>query len=344
MDLGIKELGFTLIIGAFAILGAEAILHYFFNRQLIGFFQGRIGLLEAGRSGGRKEGGERYESITLAFFIGLAFAVGILVENLSYNFIYVPKVAKETVLREDRRNNRVWTLVRDYEEDPNDQWWNAKDLARNGAFHLADPVVGKQVDNWILKADRCVPGSEVDSAAPNAVEFTAGDCPTRSNIKDSIEKLYYFAKNRVYLEQNYYDELTRIESRQAFARSLALTSFAYLIISAIGMMFLLVRLAHLILQGGRTRNAKLLWRRRTVQGLVTVGIFFLMCSSSLFIYDRESDEFNKRIYGYFSSMLIVEKLKEEKPRETATPAAASQPSPETKTEAAPRTSPSPEKR
>jgi len=39
MDLGLKELGITLMVGAFFILGLEAIMHYFFNTQLTGFFQ-----------------------------------------------------------------------------------------------------------------------------------------------------------------------------------------------------------------------------------------------------------------------------------------------------------------
>lgn len=44
MDLGIKEIGITFIVGAFFILGLELILFYFFGLQLTGFFQGAWGL------------------------------------------------------------------------------------------------------------------------------------------------------------------------------------------------------------------------------------------------------------------------------------------------------------
>ena len=39
MDLGIKELGITLIVGVFTLLGAEMIAYFLFNRPLTTFFQ-----------------------------------------------------------------------------------------------------------------------------------------------------------------------------------------------------------------------------------------------------------------------------------------------------------------
>src|SRR5688572_1938389 len=75
----IKELGITLLVGAFTILGAEAILHYYFNRGFVGFFEGKLGLEESGKVG-------KEQTMTIAVFIAFAFAVGVVVEDLSWKY------------------------------------------------------------------------------------------------------------------------------------------------------------------------------------------------------------------------------------------------------------------
>lgn len=319
MEVGIKELGITLIVGAFTILGFEAILHFFFNRGPIGFFQGRIGLLDSSQlanennvtpdrqSGEGKPKDEKYQTITLAFFVALAFASGILVENLSYSFIYLPKAAQERIFQREH-DSRVWTLVQDYREKPDlkQQWWIAKDLARNDAFRKVDPVNGEKVQAWLNQSNRCTPDEN--------------PCIPKMEIKGAIEKLFYYAKNRVYADPNYYDELRKIQSRQEFARSLTVISSTYLVFAV------LIGGFQLLWFGSTTKRRRQhedRWeelRRRVPR---VVGILLIVCLFSQWTFDSESDEFNKRIFGYFSSMLIAEKLHEEqKIREIEATAAA----------------------
>jgi len=96
MDLGIKELGITFMVGAFTILGFELLLHHFFNIQLTGFFKGKLGLdgqestnqtASAKRLSRRVEVDAKEQTMKTAVFIGLAFAIGILAEDLSYKYV-----------------------------------------------------------------------------------------------------------------------------------------------------------------------------------------------------------------------------------------------------------------
>lgn len=91
MDLGLKELGITFLVGAFTILGLEMILYHFCSIKLTGFFHGRLGLSdspEKTRTPESKNGDESDRELTMrtAVFIGLAFAIGVLAEDVSEKY------------------------------------------------------------------------------------------------------------------------------------------------------------------------------------------------------------------------------------------------------------------
>jgi hypothetical protein len=319
MDLGIKELGITFLIGAFTILGLELILYYFFNIQLTGFFQGRLGLEEdlpvnednnqnahKARDGRHDRGEIKEQTMKTAVFIGLAFAIGILAEDLSYKYvdsIQTPLKAVPAIILPDelintldlpsKYDSRVKTLIHDPKGNPHARPL-AKDLARNGAFSLTDPDHGMKVESWIMNPQGC-----------KSTETGIDTCPTLDEITGSVLKLYYHAKNRAYDRENYYDEMKRIQTRLEFSRSISMIAFVYFVLG-------LLLLIPLFINSRRNRKTKVTRDERRkiyVRVPAVLLILFFVFFFSIWAYERESDEFNKRAFGYYSSMLITEKNK-----------------------------------
>src|SRR5262245_3656005 len=151
MELDLKELGLTLLVGAFTILSCEAILHYFFNIRVIGFFEGRLGLQRkaAPRSGANGDQAGRRDdeaTLTLAVFVAFAFAIGVIFEDFSkrspaigLGFITtVPaNVIPDSVVRflkfPPKEDDRVVTLIGDWHQPPQPL---LVDLAAHGAFRI----------------------------------------------------------------------------------------------------------------------------------------------------------------------------------------------------------------
>jgi hypothetical protein len=324
MNFDLKELGITFIVGSFVILGLEAVLFYFYNIQLTGFFQTKAGL-DGGKPSKTDDPQEmdypadssesqRYkdnspvQTIKIAIFIGIAFAVGILAEGLSYKYVdsvqtpfkELPSFFKEILPKEldkslglpSKENSRIKTLIKNIYEKPEVEPL-ANDLAKQKAFSLMNPSTGLKVENWIKDPNRCAPDSN----------DILSNCPSISEITQCVYGVYYYAKNRVYQNPSYYDEMRRIESRRDFSRSISLIAFVYLM----GAVFTgLARLIYLMIKfkGGSFR-AKRTWEictKMVYVSLILFGIYFF----SMWAYERESDEFNKRAFGYFSTMLIQE--------------------------------------
>lgn len=319
MDLGIKELGITFMVGAFTILGFELILYHFFSKQLTGFFQGRMGLdddlpADDGKehAGGKATAGKgkvETKDLTMktAVFIGLAFAVGVLAEDLSYKYvdsIQTPfKTLPAKILPEDfintldlpsKYDSRIKTLIDNPKENPTPQWLTI-DLARDGAFSLADPEHGLRVEKWILDPNRCKPGTD-----------STETCPSFEDIKTSILRLYYYAKNRVYAETNYYDEMKKIQTRLEFSRSISMIAFVYFVLALLMVVPLLILSRRKSGEGSPQQKHRRIYFKAPAVLLILFFVFFF----SVWAYERESDEFNKRAFGYFSSMLLTEKHKQ----------------------------------
>lgn len=315
MDLGIKELGITFLVGAFTILGLEAILHHFFDVPLTGFFKGRLGLgkSEEQKTGDESKGAETGEKdvkkedvMRAAVFVGLAFGIGILAEDLSYKYVdsvrYPLKVIPAALTPNNlidllelpsRYDSRVRTLINTPWGNPSPQWL-AVDLARAGAFSMADPDNGPRVEQWIQNPGGCKPAEE-----------DTGACPSFENVSDSIRRLYYLAKNTVYTNDNYYDEMKRIQMRLEFSRSISMLSFVYFVTAVLlGLFTLLLRRKRM-----RAGLSSPLYEKAGRRVTAVLAILLLVFFFSTWAYERESSEFNKRAFGYYSSMLLTGKDK-----------------------------------
>ena len=348
MDLGIKELGITFLVGAFTILGLELILYYFFNTPLTGFFQGRLGLsaekptkrldkertpsadistednaeLQTRTKDNLIESKERLETATAenstkdhedspmrtAVFIGLAFAIGVIAEDVSYKYrdslstpfggvsqIALPQSLIYALDLPFKYDPRAKTLFKDLEKGTPIPEPLAEDLARTKSFSMVDPIYGKRVEAWITSDKRCTPTKE-----------STETCPSLAEIESSGKRLYYLAKNKVYAEDNYYDEMKKIQIRMDFSRSLAMIAFVYFVVAVFMVLVLMVGQRKILLRSGTLIAA--LKRQKTGNLLLRVPVvlltLFLIYFVAIWAYARESDEFNKRAFGYYSSMQI----------------------------------------
>lgn len=313
----IKELGITLLVGAFTILGAEAILHYYFNRGFIGFFEGTLGLEESGKVGKEKE-----QTMTIAVFIAFAFAVGVVVEDLSWKyrdskdmpFRTIPaKILPSSLIYRlglpPELDDQVVTLIGSL-QDP-DPVPLAVDLANNNAFQISDssnylgstkPIqindnnAGAKIERWIRNKPRCKPNDAVS------------DCPNEDEVKNSISNLYYYAKNTVYAHPQHHEELKRIQVRLEFTRSLSMIAVIYSIIAlVIGTPLIISRLSHRKEKNkDQTKDQARLHQLRDKIPVV-IGTLLVVYFFSLWAFALESEAFNRRAFGYFSTMLISEK-------------------------------------
>ena len=117
MEFDIKELTITLMVGAFTILGFEAILHYFLNKGLIGFFEGKLRL--------NGEGVKEQPFLTAVLVI-FAFGLGVIVEDLSLKYVDSDNFPFQKNPGQSTQENRLFN---------NSLFWSS--LSRRRPCHIA---------------------------------------------------------------------------------------------------------------------------------------------------------------------------------------------------------------
>ncbi|KQW46723.1 MULTISPECIES: hypothetical protein [unclassified Roseateles] len=307
MDMALKDIGITFLVGAFTVLALDWVLLHIAGLNLTGFFSGeRLGLEVPDRAGkpvaplkayGHKKSFD--PTMTAAVFAGLSFGVGILAEDLSYKYmdsVPVPSwrsIHAEQLFGDDelwnfQKDSRLRTLLK--RDRARETGWLpkdlAKDLAKANAFSLARIDKAADVEAWLTS-----PTASAANLDPDARDSCVdAGCIRGETLKGAIANLYYFAKNKVYGDKNYYDEMRRIQARMEFSRSIALVSFFYLIVSIFvgAVVFCCRRNVPLKAIGRRTGTA--------------LAALFCIHAAAVWAYEREADEFNKRAFGYFSSM------------------------------------------
>jgi hypothetical protein len=362
MELDIKELGITLVVGAFTILSLELILRQLFGIELIVFFRGKKprGTIAGEDADGTASAGQKDHAMKAAVFIGLAFGVGILAEDLSYKYVdnvetpfkfvpaaigsYLSPERKKDLNLPSKEDVRVTTLVKNLADHPKPEHL-ATELAMNHAFSLENPTTGDKVEKWLLNKITCERLPEI--ADENSV------CPSQAEVADSIKGLYYYAKNRSYAIPEYYDEMKKIQSRVDFSRSLALIAFFFFILAALlallrttvklwkihnlpksKLWVRIIAFIPLVIYSLVITAVKVVWfvlctlcsyvkaitlrlfapdqykqnnfneaRFRAVSVIVMLFVVYFL---GMWAYWREAEEFNKRAFGYYSSMLIKE--------------------------------------
>ena len=312
MDLGIKELGITLIVGVFTLLGAEVIAHFLFKRPLTTFFHdlfrsnktAAADTPDAPVTMGEKDGKEA--TVTVAVFVGLVFAVGMVVEAISFKYVddhsLLPKKLPAMVMGQEltrtigmppKDDDRVAVLIGSLDNPYPSPL--AIDLAHSDAFLISDSArTGLRVQDWIKN--------------PNRGSLGAIDAPSRSDVEKSIASLYYFAKNMAYSHENHYHELSQIQARLEFARSLAVIGFLYLVVVVAFVVFQLARLGYRkVFKRPGPQTSRDDFRKMSRRTALVAASFFCAYLFGLWAYSRETEAFNKRAFGYLSSHLIQER-------------------------------------
>lgn len=295
MEFDIKELTITFMVGAFTILGTEAILKYLVPvewkvpRFKYLFAKGKSDHKNSSKPEHTpSQNSEKEQPITVVLFIVIAFGLGIFAEDLSQKFVYDNWLFYASATHffnlPSEGDDRAISLINSFKKPQPEQL--ATDLATNGAFCISDtPGIGKKFQEWILMDPR-------NRCAPKKEESAEG-CPSQKEIETSAANLYYYAKNTAFTYHDSYDELKNIQDRIELVRS----------ISVIAFLFALLAIALCIVNFKRYRKTE----RMRWHALITFGIFCAISLASIWAYARESDAFNKRAYGYLSTMLISEK-------------------------------------
>ena len=125
-------------------------------------------------------------------------------------------------------------------------------------------------------------------------------------MQTAIDNLYYNAKNTVYAHEQHSEELKKIQARLEFTRSLSMIGFIYFVIAFVVGTPLFIAL--LPQRKDKRKTASRLYKLRAKIPVV-VGTLLLVYFFSLWAFALETKAFNKRAFGYFSTMLILEKRK-----------------------------------
>lgn len=290
MGFDLKDFGATIIVGAYVLFGADLIVYWLFGRN---FSSAII----------RKT---RFDRTTLfAIATAASFAIGMLAEDLSSKFVDEIGPYQELGLLTAEDDIRARAL---FGKNPCEK---LRPLAREMArFHLislyggakySGDTVGTEFEKLILATDKlCIePVSDANPVTPE-------------NLGKVASRIYYEAKNRVFQEGNYYDEMRRIQIRVDFARSVAVVSLAFgIIVTPIALLVRLLPLRRFVrfkavawlfelTQGGVFvgRNDAI---RRT-SGLIVLFLVFYWCGQLAFA--DEELEFDLRAFGYFKTLPI----------------------------------------
>src|ERR1700752_409416 len=306
MDLELKNIGQTLAIGGFAVFG----LFHLINLCKPSWKSKLTSLLT---------GDQKFPKA--AMLLALIFAVGMLVEDISKNFmaerwrvagiLYTPfDTDKQLLLKslfEVKSSSGPYVLqqkplYKDLMEVEHDNKYFLK--------HSADITKIIETGKIIDESKKTV-HPDCFKEKPDCFEVdmhSVGD--EKGHLRVAVAGMFYAAKNRVYAEENYFNELREIVARINFARSII---FICLLCSACYLLLWLICL----LAGMKSRflpklNFKFFRNLNSdIQPVrMNMGLIFFFFLAYLLgavlagiAYKSESRENNERVFGYYTSIV-----------------------------------------
>jgi hypothetical protein len=267
MNIELKDLALTLLIGLYTCLALRAIANQISQASFRRLLITSIPELKELASESRKNAGTP-GLFASAIALGLCVSAGLVVQDLSF--------------RSGDAGTMPWFL----EHSPaGGVHWLRHRYAPSSTGEL--PRHSSESDlRWSALGGSS--GSQLyKELAANVFALTPNvpRPPVSKYIEGCYQALYYRAKNTVYRVPQYFEELDRLQSRIDFARSWTTVSWA------------LAGIACLLMAASALR------RKETLGLLKLALILGLLHLASFYAYHRESDEYNKRVYGYFSTML-----------------------------------------
>ena len=285
MDLELNEAGMTFLVGALTILSIVALLYAFTGRTII--------------PAAKKDDAPPLPSegppaaLLTGMFIGLSFALGLLIEDAAYKFhdpfLYRPlNLWRDVFGRSTNRGDLKaeiarGVLFRTIPETRPERKSLGDDVCRGDLFRAALQPLDSPVAAWACDG-LPLPGVRGEEARYRAVD-------------GAVMAAFYFAKNRVYREPNYFNELRRIQSRLEFSRTVATLTFGAAAVALAALLYAALTF--------RREGA----RRRVIAAAVALAVFMGVHALAYLAYVQESEEFQKRVFGYYASMLRAEKFR-----------------------------------
>ncbi len=236
MDLNVQELGTTLALGAFLLLGLGLVIDLARPGSVLRYLQSD----------------HIPNSVFAAFFMAIVIIVGMLFED--YSNLAVDKLS---LILPSEKSLRSETLL----------------TTSLRSRYLNDPD--------LIQSLR-------EAHVPEEMLEQLKEEPEEPDTK-SVDEIYYLAKNRVFLIDNYYSELRGHQSRVDFARAFSVACLFLCLVSSV----LLV--ASWFGRNSTTPEGRV-WKQLTT-ALVLFSVFYLFARYS---YTAEENEFNKRVFGYYS--------------------------------------------
>lgn len=308
MDLDLKNIGQTIAIGGVVVYTLIIIGKIFFPNWQIRFFhssENKTHLQEA------------------AVSLALIFAIGLVLEDVSKNISsgreYFSGKWLNYIVDSDRN-----LRFKSFFDVNNLNLYFSKIENKNSSLYNAYYVVSYSEEDKIKEdADArfiAITIKAKENYAENKIAIT-------DELISAANGFFYIAKNNVYAVKNYFDELTEIESRVDFTRSLTLLCFIFFIIFGALTFFgftrpILKKFGLDIEKTARNKsrsnnskrymfyeeNLKVIIDRSAEKQLKLAGltlIFFISMLISASAFRTESDNYNRRVYGYNFSILYT---------------------------------------
>lgn len=251
MELDFREVAATLVIGGFVILLIESVFWFVFATNLTGFFRGRLGF----------DDDRRNTWIPFSVFVALSLPAGVISEDIALQVLEErPEVialpasgplsnfpdAMNMVRLMDKQALRQSALIRCKSAmNPNPihsktfgdcvAEFSSDNAPRKPILKECTPEVASGIcfSNLLAKLWKSDPALQQCISAVSGGGSTAppGERPLTSLSASEVKAIpacltdnYYRAKNRVFLEDNYHDELRRLDARRRITGAFAFYS------------------------------------------------------------------------------------------------------------------------
>ena len=275
MDLELKNLGQTLAIDGFVIFGLFSIVSIFKPDWASGLrlFSDRDHKL--------------HES---AMILALIFATGILAEDVSKNSI--PESVGESAALSYLEFTDEVSLLK-----------NLFEVRHHSKDHLEikpKPVYIDLMD--VANTDQYFTNhsNRIKACITNNYDFN--QIVGENKIKElqfAVKGIYYVAKNRVYRESNYFNELQDIKTRVDFSSSLGLICLIYAIC------YLLLGVISLFPSRWTSKLGQAREKRSLIAGLFVAYLIGILLTGISF--RSETKNYNLRVFGYYTSIIADNK-------------------------------------
>jgi len=288
MHLDVADFGATLAIGAFLIVLVEFVLLAFYKNTLWLPFKDALGPV-IDRAGGAES---KSESLTMSFgaaamLLALTFVLGMLIENVSHHFA----------------DTSLW--LQDFKVLPREETLKTAALFGDSKSARFAPLALDLADHHLISRYGGNDGKAVEDAV---IVGTREDHTIENKLPNVATQLYYAAKNAVYRDPSYYNELSRIKMRIDFSRS-----FACIGTVIIPTILILGTIAASVSQQRIQRTFQwclgvdpqivLVPRRVTLRRMVALtALVILLCWLGRLAFEKEATEYYLRVYGYFASL------------------------------------------